>query len=141
MNKKVINYTLDEAKKVSNEIAAMLIKRNILLLYGDLGAGKTTLTKSIVESLGGDPKNVTSPTFNLVHIYDTKKFKIWHFDLYRIKCEKELFNIGIEDAMTDGILIIEWGGIAENLFSKNYLKAHIEFTDDEYKRRLLLNLF
>ena len=43
--------------------------------------------------------------------------------------------------MTDGILIIEWGGIAENLFSKNYLKAHIEFTDDEYKRRLLLNLF
>jgi tRNA threonylcarbamoyladenosine biosynthesis protein TsaE len=141
MNKKVINYTLDEAKKVSNEIAAMLIKRNILLLYGDLGAGKTTLTKSIVESLGGDPKNVTSPTFNLVHIYDTKKFKIWHFDLYRIKSEKELFNIGIEDAMTDGVLIIEWGEIAENLFSKNYLKAHIEFTDDEYKRRLLLNCY
>jgi tRNA threonylcarbamoyladenosine biosynthesis protein TsaE len=141
MNKKVINYTLDEVKKVSNEIAAMLIKRNILLLYGDLGAGKTTLTKSIVESLGGDPKNVTSPTFNLVHIYDTKKFKIWHFDLYRIKSEKELFNIGIEDAMTDGVLIIEWGEIAENLFSKNYLKAHIEFTDDEYKRRLLLNCY
>ena len=141
MNKKVINYTLDEVKKVSNEIAAMLTKRNILLLYGDLGAGKTTLTKSIVESLGGDPKNVTSPTFNLVHIYDTKKFKIWHFDLYRIKSEKELFNIGIEDAMTDGVLIIEWGEIAENLFSKNYLKAHIEFTDDEYKRRLLLNCY
>jgi tRNA threonylcarbamoyladenosine biosynthesis protein TsaE len=141
MNKKVINYTLDEVKKVSNEIAAMLIKRNILLLYGDLGAGKTTLTKSIVESLGGNPKNVTSPTFNLVHIYDTKKFKIWHFDLYRIKSEKELFNIGIEDAMTDGILIIEWGEIAENLFSKNYLKAHIEFADDEYKRRLLLNYY
>ena len=141
MNKKVINYTLDEVKKVSNEIAAMLIKRNILLLYGDLGAGKTTLTKSIVESLGGDPKNVTSPTFNLVHIYDTKKFKIWHFDLYRIKSEKELFNIGIEDAMTDGVLIIEWGEIAENLFSKNYLKVHIEFTDDEYKRRMLLNCY
>ena len=141
MNKKVINYTLDEVKKVSNEIAAMLIKRNILLLYGDLGAGKTTLTKSIVESLGGDPKNVTSPTFNLVHIYDTKKFKIWHFDLYRIKSEKELFNIGIEDAMTDGVLIIEWGEIAENLFSKNYLKVHIEFTDVEYKRRLLLNCY
>jgi tRNA threonylcarbamoyladenosine biosynthesis protein TsaE len=141
MNKKVINYTLDEVKKVSNEIAAMLIKRNILLLYGDLGAGKTTLTKSIVESLGGNPKNVTSPTFNLVHIYDTKKFKIWHFDLYRIKSEKELFNIGIEDAMTDGILIIEWGEIAENLFSKNYLKAHIEFADDEYKRRLLLDYY
>ena len=141
MNKKVINYTLDEVKKVSNEIAAMLTKRNILLLYGDLGAGKTTLTKSIVESLGGDPKNVTSPTFNLVHIYDTKKFKIWHFDLYRIKSEKELFNIGIEDAMTDGVLIIEWGEIAENLFSKNYLKVHIEFTDDEYKRRLLLNCY
>ena len=141
MNKKVINYTLDEVKKVSNEIAAMLIKRNILLLYGDLGAGKTTLTKSIVESLGGDPKNVTSPTFNLVHIYDTKKFKIWHFDLYRIKSEKELFNIGIEDAMTDGVLIIEWGEIAENIFSQNYLKAYIEFTDDESKRRLLLSLF
>ena len=141
MNKKVIDYTLDEVKKVSNEIAPMLIKRNVLLLYGDLGAGKTTLTKSIVESLGGDPKNVTSPTFNLVHIYDTKKFKIWHFDLYRIKSEKELFNIGIEDAMTDGVLIIEWGEITENLFSRNYLKAHIEFIDDEYKRRLLLNCY
>ena len=141
MNKKVIDYTLDEVKKVSNEIAPMLIKRNVLLLYGDLGAGKTTLTKSIVESLGGDPKNVTSPTFNLVHIYDTKKFKIWHFDLYRIKSEKELFNIGIEDAMIDGVLIIEWGEMAENLFSQNYLKANIEFTDDKYKRRLLLNCY
>ena len=141
MNKKVIDYTLDEVKKVSNEIASMLIKRNVLLLYGDLGAGKTTLTKSIVESLGGDPKNVTSPTFNLVHIYDTKKFKIWHFDLYRIKSEKELFNIGIEDAMIDGVLIIEWGEMAENLFSQNYLKANIEFTDDKYKRRLLLNCY
>ena len=57
MNKKIIDYNLGEVKKVSNEIAEMLLKHNVLLLYGDLGAGKTTLTKSIVENLGGDKAN------------------------------------------------------------------------------------
>ena len=59
--------------------------------------------------------------------------------MYRIKSEKELLNIGIEDAMEDGILIIEWGEIAEKLLKKNYLKAHIEFTNDEFHRRLILD--
>ncbi|WP_236870383.1 tRNA (adenosine(37)-N6)-threonylcarbamoyltransferase complex ATPase subunit type 1 TsaE [Candidatus Bandiella numerosa] len=139
MTRKIIEYGFDELKKVSHEIGKMLLKSKVLLLYGDLGSGKTTFTKSIVENLGGDPLNVTSPTFNLVHIYDVKKFKIWHFDLYRIKSEKELFNIGIEDAMENGILIIEWGEIAEKLLKKNYLRAHIKFTNDEFNRRLILD--
>ncbi|MBY0580418.1 MAG: tRNA (adenosine(37)-N6)-threonylcarbamoyltransferase complex ATPase subunit type 1 TsaE [Rickettsiales bacterium] len=139
MTRKIIEYGFDELKKVSNEIGGMLLKSKVLLLYGDLGSGKTTFTKSIVENLGGAPENVTSPTFNLVHIYDVKKFRIWHFDLYRIKSEKELLNIGIEDAMEDGILIIEWGEIAEKLLKKNYLKAHIEFTNNEFNRRLILD--
>lgn len=138
MNKRVMNYNLCEIKKVSSDIAEMLLKDKVLLLYGDLGAGKTTLTKNIVKNLGGDTKNITSPTFNLVHRYDTEKFNIWHFDLYRIKSEKELLNIGIEDAMIDGIMIIEWGMMVESLFNNKCIKVRIEFTDDEYQRRLVV---
>lgn len=138
MNRKVIDYSLCGINKVSQEVSRMLLKNRILLLHGDLGVGKTTFVKSIVECLGGNPQNVTSPTFNILHQYNIKKLKIFHFDLYRIESKKELINIGIEDAMMEGIMIIEWGEIIEHLLDQCYISVYMEFTANESKRSVLL---
>ena len=138
MNQKKIIYNLSDIDIVADQIAKELIKIKILLLKGDLGVGKTTLTKHIVKNLGSSYNEVTSPTFNLVHRYNTKKQQIWHFDLYRIKSSDELLNLGIEDALQHGIAIIEWGEIAKKYLASQYLQVHIIFTANIKTRKMIL---
>ncbi|MGI4759035.1 MAG: tRNA (adenosine(37)-N6)-threonylcarbamoyltransferase complex ATPase subunit type 1 TsaE [Janthinobacterium lividum] len=83
----------------------------LVILRGDLGAGKTTLVKGIAQSLGADPDEVTSPTFTLVHEYQGKKRKLYHLDLYRLEREAELLALGLEEmeADPDAFVLVEWG--------------------------------
>ncbi len=102
-----------------DETAQMLLNNvttKTILFYGDMGVGKTTLIKAIVKALGGKD-NVTSPTFSLVNEYEVTNDKVYHFDLYRIEDEVEIFDIGIEDYLYSGHWVfIEWPEIiAENL--------------------------
>lgn len=85
-----------------------LIKHKILLLKGNLGAGKTTFTQSLVKKMGSKDE-VNSPTYSLVNEYLSPKGHIFHFDLYRVENIEELFDIGIEEYLDSGVLsIIEW---------------------------------
>ncbi len=114
--------TLEVAKK----IVKYLKSGDVVLLEGDLGAGKTTLVKCIVSALGGEKDSVTSPTFTIVNEYVVKGMPIYHMDLYRIKSADELFNIGIEDYLYGGgICFVEWPERAPELF-ENYKKITIE---------------
>ena len=93
--------------QVGRELAAMLTAPTMLILRGDLGAGKTTLVKGIAAGLGvAEEEDVTSPTFTLVHEYGGA---LYHLDLYRIEKEREVDALGIDEMMLDGIVLIEWG--------------------------------
>lgn len=101
--------TEDETNHIGQEIAQNLEKGDIILLSGDLGAGKSVLARSIIRELTGKPAlEVPSPTFTLVQTYETEQGDIWHFDLYRLKAPAEIFELGWEDALAGSILLVEW---------------------------------
>ena len=83
--------------------------RDVVGLQGDLGAGKTTLARAILRAAAGDPGLIVpSPTFTLVEVYDTPRGSFWHFDLYRLETPEQVFELGWEEALADGIALVEW---------------------------------
>lgn len=105
----IYKYSIEDLKKISQEFAEKATPPFSILLEGDVGVGKTAFSKFFIETLLTDKsQNVTSPTFNIVQIYETKKGPIWHVDLYRIKKEEEIFQLGLLEAMHESICLIEW---------------------------------
>jgi tRNA threonylcarbamoyladenosine biosynthesis protein TsaE len=98
---------------IAERVAEILLPTpRLVILRGDLGAGKTTLVKGIAAALGAaDAEEVTSPTFTLVHEYQGPKVKVFHLDLYRIENERELATLGIEEMIADpaALVLAEWG--------------------------------
>lgn len=99
----------EETVEIGRKLAAQLKPPVLLMLSGDLGAGKTTITKGIISGLGAArEEDVTSPTFTLVHVFHNH-VKVYHVDLYRIEGFRDLETLGLEDLFTDpAIVIIEW---------------------------------
>ena len=90
-------------------LAKRLRSRDVVALEGGLGAGKTTLARAILRAAAGDDTLVVpSPTFTLVEVYDTRRGAFWHFDLYRLEEAEQVFELGWEEARTDGIVLVEW---------------------------------
>lgn len=135
----------DETLKIGQQIASTLVGGDILLMYGDLGAGKTTLTKGIAKGLGVD-NDITSPTFTLMNMYpvDVGNIKqLVHIDTYRMEDAQELLSIGVQDYLgsPDTITIIEWPEKIESLLTgKNIKKIHLEHLGEE-KRKITLENF
>jgi tRNA threonylcarbamoyladenosine biosynthesis protein TsaE len=101
----------DEAatERLGAALAAHLRPRDVVALVGGLGAGKTTLARSVLRAATGQPALVVpSPTFTLVEVYDTPRGVFWHFDLYRLEQPEQVFELGWEEARTDGIALVEW---------------------------------
>jgi tRNA threonylcarbamoyladenosine biosynthesis protein TsaE len=98
---------------IAERIAETLMPApRLVVLRGDLGAGKTTLVKGIAAALGAaDPEDVTSPTFTLVHEYQGTKLRLYHLDLYRLETERELATLGLEEMIEapDALVLVEWG--------------------------------
>ena len=97
---------------IAATIAEILTAPRLVILRGELGAGKTTLVKGWVEALGGgSEQEVTSPTFGLVHEYQGRRTRIYHLDLYRLETERELATLGLEEmiAEPDALVLVEWG--------------------------------
>jgi len=100
---------------VGRKLADLLEPPQLLLLSGDLGTGKTTLVKGIVQALdAAEPDEVTSPTFTLIHEFDGtrhgKPIKLFHLDVYRLEGERQLETLGLDDLLTpDALMVVEWG--------------------------------
>ena len=120
-----------------NEFAKNLVedfkKFKIITLSGDLGAGKTRFTKALGKAIRINPDYISSPTFNILNIYDSEIGEIYHFDLYRLEDKAEIYNIGLEDALDEQYCIIEWPEIAKSLLP-NRIDIKILNKDDNLKR-------
>jgi tRNA threonylcarbamoyladenosine biosynthesis protein TsaE len=99
--------SLSATQALAGRIAAGLRTGSAVALEGDLGAGKTALARGILQALGVT-EAVPSPSFTLVQIYDTARFTVFHYDLYRIENVDELRELALEDALSDGVALIEW---------------------------------
>jgi tRNA threonylcarbamoyladenosine biosynthesis protein TsaE len=104
-------HSSDETIALGRKLAEILKPPKLVLLRGDLGAGKTTLVKGIAEAFNAaSEEDVTSPTFTLIHEYHGREVNVYHIDLYRIDTQRELETLGLDDLMGDNsILLIEWG--------------------------------
>ena len=122
------SHSADETTELGRQIAAELKPGSIVLLRGDLGAGKTTLVKGIAEAFqAAKADDVTSPTFTLIHEYRGPAVTLYHIDLYRIDTQRELDTLALDDLMTShSILLIEWGEKFERYMKERDVEIVIE---------------
>jgi tRNA threonylcarbamoyladenosine biosynthesis protein TsaE len=111
MQKEYVTHSPEETVSLGRTLTDVLRPPKIVLLRGDLGAGKTTLVKGIAQAFeAAEEEDVTSPTFTLVHEYRGPHATLYHIDLYRIETERELETLGLDDLVESGnVLLIEWG--------------------------------
>lgn len=136
----VLFKNVDEKKvnELAKKIARILFNGSIVLLEGELGAGKTTFTRYLVEALGGDGRKVTSPTFTIVNEYDAQ-FKVYHIDLFRLT-EEEVDELPIEDYLeSNGICLIEWPDKLGAHLPKACFKIEFEFVNERRRNLRLLS--
>lgn len=120
----------EDTKDLAIKIADTIKKGSIITFSGDLGSGKTFLCRQIIKSLCGQNTKVISPTFNLLQIYQTKNFEIYHFDLYRIEHLEEIYELGIEEAFAGHVCLIEWPFIINNILPKDTVSIKISIIND-----------
>jgi len=114
---------LAATEKLAERIAPLLHRSDMLALHGPLGAGKTTFARALLQILGVSD-DVPSPTFTLLQTYETPNFPVTHFDLYRLKNAAELEELGWDDALADGVTLVEWPERARGHLPNDYLALH-----------------
>lgn len=125
---------LEDTKKLAEEIANEINTSEVITLKGTLGAGKTFFTNCFINYLmkknNLQEVEVASPTFNIVKEYQLNDYSIYHFDLYRLKNKNELYELDIENCFENGITLIEWPEIAEDIIYNIAIEIKIEIQPD-----------
>jgi tRNA threonylcarbamoyladenosine biosynthesis protein TsaE len=143
-------HSSEETIALGREMSSLLTPPKVLILRGDLGAGKTTLVKGIAAALGAaEPEEVTSPTFTLIHEYAGRSVEhanlgatilLYHIDLYRIEGQRQLDTLGIDELMTpQSLMLIEWGEKFPSVVAKSDGEIVIETLQGD-ERRITLRL-
>ena len=108
----MLKYNLSQINKISEKVLSNLSSKECIFLFGELGSGKTTFTRSLIHQLQEKHKvkktEVLSPTFNLLYEYEVNSLKIMHYDLYRLKTIEELYQLGFFENSKNSIIIVEW---------------------------------
>ena len=142
------NINLSQMKQLATNIAKVFVAGDVVALNGDLGAGKSTLARFIIQSFLGDETNVPSPTFTLVQTYEAKKFDIWHMDLYRLEEPTQIIELGVEEAFSNSLCLIEWAEKGQGFLPREIMNINIEngdclnsrnivFLGDKFKQKKL----
>ena len=125
----------EQTREIGAKLGKLLTPKSVICLVGDLGAGKTTMTQSLAQSLEVDDY-ITSPTFTIVNEYEGK-MPLYHFDVYRIGSSDEMYDIGFDEYINgDGVCIIEWANLIEDILPDEYL--YIEMNYKEIGREMIL---
>ncbi|PLX33388.1 MAG: tRNA (adenosine(37)-N6)-threonylcarbamoyltransferase complex ATPase subunit type 1 TsaE [Hyphomicrobiales bacterium] len=130
--------SLSDAGRLAAELAAHARAGDLIALEGPLGAGKTTLARALIRQLTGNPQEeVPSPTFTLVQTYETARIPVWHFDLYRIERPEEIFELGFEEAESQGLSLVEWPDRMGAYCPGDYLAIEIDDRDGGQREAIL----
>lgn len=130
-------HSPEETAALARRLGAMLSAGDTVLLSGDVGAGKTHFARALIQSLLPVPEDVPSPTFTLVQTYDTiRGVEIWHADLYRLSDPSECEELGLTEAMTQAICLIEWPDRLSDLRPSDALDISLATADAEQTRLL-----
>ncbi len=142
----------DEAAtaRLAQGLAALARKGDVIALFSDLGSGKTAFARAFINALPrpevlsetarprGAPEEVPSPTFTLLQAYERAPATVWHFDLYRLERPDEVYELGFEEALVEGILLIEWPQRLGPLLPAERLEARFDFAESADARRVTL---
>ena len=130
-----------DLQKITSSIKKILLPGDVIFLYGQIGVGKTTFVRLLINNYENEKNlkksEVLSPTFNIVFEYDIKDFTIEHYDLYRLKNEKEIKNIGLFVNLKQNITIVEWPELIKNK-PINRIDLFFEYTKDMNERTLTI---
>ena len=129
-------HSAEETIALGRTLAEMLAPPKLVLLRGELGAGKTTLVKGIAEGFhAASEEDVTSPTFTLVHEYRAPGINLYHIDLYRVDTPRELETLGLDDLVAENsVLLIEWGDKFARLVSQRDVEIGLERVGENERR-------
>ena len=133
----ILSHSADETIELGRKLAARMRSPMLVLLRGDLGAGKTTMVKGIAETFdAASQENVTSPTFTLIHEYRGPDVSLYHIDLYRIETERELATLGLDEILSDpqNVVLIEWGERFPRLVRERDMEIAIERTAEDERK-------
>ena len=138
-----IDITLEkDTQSISQKISNYLSKGDIIFLYGEIGVGKTTFIKHLINylqsKLNEKTTEVPSPTFNILYEYKINELIIQHYDLYRVKSEMELKNIGLFENQEDSITLVEWPEIIKEK-PKNIIELNFNYEENLSKRSLVIS--
>ena len=133
--------SIHELKEISNKIKKKLTPGDVIFLYGEIGVGKTTFARLLINNYEKEKNlkvsEVLSPTFNIVFEYDIKKFKIKHYDLYRLKNDNDIKNIGLFEDLDQTITLIEWPELIKEKPS-NRIDLFFEYSENMIERSLII---
>ena len=140
MTREFTTKSPEETIALGRELASLLKPPKLVVLRGDLGAGKTTLVKGIAEGFNAaSQEDVTSPTFTLIHEYSGPSATLYHIDLYRVDTQRELETLGLDDLMSEhSVLLIEWGEKFERFQNERDVEIVLERVS-ENERRIKVN--
>jgi len=147
MSKNILQSTISrdetETAKIAQEFAKILTKNTkkpqIICLSGTLGAGKSVFARALIKNLMNDPHlTVPSPTFTLVQTYESPYGPLYHYDLYRLEDPEEIYELGWEDSLIEGISIIEWPCRLAGMKPPSTLDIHIEPADNKQERTITI---
>ena len=130
-----------DLQKITNRIKKILLPGDVIFLYGQIGVGKTTFARLLINNYENEKKlkksEVLSPTFNIMFEYDIKDFTIEHYDLHRLKNEKEIINIGLFANLEQNITIVEWPELIKKK-PINRIDLFFEYSKDMNERTLTI---
>jgi tRNA threonylcarbamoyladenosine biosynthesis protein TsaE len=139
MSEVFVSHSVEETERLGENVAKSAKRGDIFLLHGDLGAGKTHFVRGFARFFGVPEAEIHSPTYSIINEYPGNT-PIFHMDLYRIKSERELFNIGVEDYLNrPGICVIEWPDRAPNLWPPESVNITISTTSETSRKIRISN--
>ena len=138
MKKTILSNGPLETKKLATEIKEYLQNGDVILLKGEIGAGKSHFARSLIQAAMDKVEEVPSPTFTLVQTYDTKIGSIWHADLYRLSDQSEIFELGLIDAFGKEIVLVEWPDRLGHLEPQDALKIEMVILEND-KREVIFS--